>query len=61
MSNQLDVERKLLRKKAGEAKRVLSLTPREHFNPMGFTWFQWLVAACGFCVLLAVVGILLRN
>jgi disulfide bond formation protein DsbB len=61
MSNRLEQERELFRKKAAEAKRVLSLTPREHFNPMGFTWFQWLVVAFGLCVLLTVVAVLVRN
>lgn len=61
MSDRLEKERELVRKKAAEAKRVLTLTPREHFNPTGLTRFQWLVAAFGLCVLLTAVAVLLRN
>lgn len=61
MSDRLEKERELVRKKAAEAKRVLTLTPGEHFNPMGFTRFQWLVSALGLCVLLTAVAVLLRN
>lgn len=61
MSDRLERERELLRKKVTEARRVLSLSPHEHFNPMGFTWFQWLVAAFGLCVLVTAVAVLLRN
>jgi len=52
MSDRVHKERDVVRKRIAEVKRIFSLSPQEHFNPMGFSGLQWLVTGVGFSVAL---------
>lgn len=64
MNKQLDpkqIERERVRQKMAEAKRVLSQSPREFFNPMGFTPFDWLIALFGLFILGTAIAVLANK